>query len=374
MSYCLHNHNGRQTVSMWLQVQQARLLSTAGLYRTPIGCSGSGRLDPQAERPQSGRTPAARLQPPEPAVWNTVTLSEPRYPTSSLSSQDPANSPSSSRRHARGWPSWHSLRANVPREPPAQAVAYVADPPQQQLSHRSWADSEDGSQDGLVPARPSCVHAAAPPSGIQDLEDALNSMHRTGALFFGKYVVLASSERRLGGQGIVQFMRGVQDGHNYATKVLLYPPCPPPLVCGRDDSRRARVCMQFYVHREAFDTELQVYKEQTLKQLMPRRFDVIANLESSLRAPGGYVFPPCIVLERGEPLNEFARNVEHEFITVVQALVVLAKKLQLLHEAGWVHRDLKPGNVLRMPALHSWALIDFGCTARAGASTPRGFC
>ena len=39
-----------------------------------------------------------------------------------------------------------------------------------------------------------------------------------------------------------------------------------------------------------------------------------------------------------------------------------------LRGAGWVHRDLKPGNILRMPALHSWTLIDFGCSAAAGAT------
>jgi serine/threonine protein kinase len=50
----------------------------------------------------------------------------------------------------------------------------------------------------------------------------------------------------------------------------------------------------------------------------------------------------------------------------MQALLVVASKLAVMHAGGWVHRDLKPGNILRMPAMHSWTLIDFGCSARTG--------
>jgi hypothetical protein len=32
---------------------------------------------------------------------------------------------------------------------------------------------------------------------------------------------------------------------------------------------------------------------------------------------------------------------------------------------------VQPGNVLRMPALHSWTLIDFGCSSRTGARSRR---
>ena len=41
--------------------------------------------------------------------------------------------------------------------------------------------------------------------------------------------------------------------------------------------------------------------------------------------------------------------------------------MQALHAAGFVHRDLKPENLIRMPNDHMWYLIDFGCTAVAGA-------
>jgi serine/threonine protein kinase len=57
----------------------------------------------------------------------------------------------------------------------------------------------------------------------------------------------------------------------------------------------------------------------------------------------------------------------------VQVLCHVAQRLHVLHAAGWAHRDIKPGNVLRRPEHHSWTLIDFGCTARTGACAQHPF-
>ena len=74
--------------------------------------------------------------------------------------------------------------------------------------------------------------------------------------------------------------------------------------------------MQFFTNRDAFDAELQLYSEPTLAKLMPARQEVLANEDGAICTPSGFAFPPCIILERGESLDEFARNVEYEFITV----------------------------------------------------------
>lgn len=74
--------------------------------------------------------------------------------------------------------------------------------------------------------------------------------------------------------------------------------------------------MQFFTNRDAFDAELELYSEPTLAKLMPARHEVLNNDDGAICTPSGFPFPPCIILERGESLDEFARNVEYEFITV----------------------------------------------------------
>lgn len=51
----------------------------------------------------------------------------------------------------------------------------------------------------------------------------------------------------------------------------------------------------------------------------------------------------------------------------VQVLVNVARRLADLHDAGWVHRDLKPGNVLWLPRKQRWTLIDFALAAAVGS-------
>jgi serine/threonine protein kinase len=48
-------------------------------------------------------------------------------------------------------------------------------------------------------------------------------------------------------------------------------------------------------------------------------------------------------------------------------------RLKDLHAAGYVHRDIKPGNIMWLPRQNRWTLIDFGCAARIGEQAPLGF-
>jgi serine/threonine protein kinase len=51
----------------------------------------------------------------------------------------------------------------------------------------------------------------------------------------------------------------------------------------------------------------------------------------------------------------------------------LGIRLKDLHELGYVHRDLKPGNVMWLPRQNRWTIIDFGCAARTGQEARLGF-
>jgi hypothetical protein len=56
--------------------------------------------------------------------------------------------------------------------------------------------------------------------GYEDVEDALDELRAHNVPFLGKYTVLGAMEPwRMGGLGVVQFMRGNHDGANYAAKV-----------------------------------------------------------------------------------------------------------------------------------------------------------
>ena len=58
---------------------------------------------------------------------------------------------------------------------------------------------------------------------------------------------------------------------------------------------------------------------------------------------------------------------------MLQVLSDISKRLADIHEAGHVHCDLKPANVMWLPRQNRWTVIDFGCVARAGAVVPLSF-
>lgn len=56
-----------------------------------------------------------------------------------------------------------------------------------------------------------------------------------------------------------------------------------------------------------------------------------------------------------------------------QVLAHVAMRLRDLHAAGYVHRDVKPENIMFLPRENVWTVIDFGCTARVGEAAPLSY-
>jgi hypothetical protein len=179
---------------------------------------------------------------------------------------------------------------------------------------------------------------------VQKLSTALDQFYTSGQLLLGQYRVLSRYERRSGAQGAVQFVTRPETGEHFAVK--------------------------FYTHRPSFEREREVYEDPRLRAMVPKLHALVANVPPFVTSPSGFPLPPFIIMEKGQSLDEFAvgQAGRVDLMTVAQALVHLAERLRLLHDAGWVHRDLKPQNILRQPSEHSWTLLDFGCAARAGMS------
>ena len=82
------------------------------------------------------------------------------------------------------------------------------------------------------------------------------------------------------GQAVVAFARSTRDQGQYALK--------------------------FFALRRDFDAEVDVYRNSPLGKLLPRVDGMQDNMDGALRDPAGHRLPPCIIMERGESLDEWS--------------------------------------------------------------------
>ena len=76
---------------------------------------------------------------------------------------------------------------------------------------------------------------------------------------------------------------------------------------------------------------------------------------------------PCVILEKGEPLEERVSRVVPDVMTSMTIMSHVVKNVIDLHEAGLVHRDLKPSNTIWLDSRQRFSVIDFGSAAVEGA-------
>eukprot|EP00892_Ulva_mutabilis_P012610 jgi/Ulvmu1/9721/UM055_0060.1 len=167
------------------------------------------------------------------------------------------------------------------------------------------------------------------------------------AVVLQKYELLGRDERRRGGQAVVQFVRAPQTNDVYA--------------------------MKLFASRRIFEDERRLYLNSGLASFMPTVVEFVNNEGGAFKDPHGGEMPPLLVMEKGETLTERISRCKHDIFTTIQILGQVGRCLSELHSRGWVHRDLKPGNIMFLPRRGMWMLIDFGLVARAGEAARTGF-
>jgi Phosphotransferase enzyme family len=158
------------------------------------------------------------------------------------------------------------------------------------------------------------------------LEAVLDDMRVRGQRLFGRYSILSSLERRGGGQGCVQFVH--------------------------DPAKRRDLAVKFLFKLDAFEREATLYADPVLRAMMAATRHVDDNADSAL-----------MWMRRMLRRNDGGKL---PLVAIFQALINIAERLQLLHQAGYVHGDIKPSNVLWLADMHAWTLIDFGSAVKAG--------
>eukprot|EP00892_Ulva_mutabilis_P004147 jgi/Ulvmu1/2103/UM125_0007.1 len=233
---------------------------------------------------------------------------------------------------------------------------------------------------------------------IRALKRQLDSFTPTD-LFLDQFVFLGSDARRQGGQAVVQFARGARDRVEYAIKFFLdqqafraeaalyaacsgersstdtsqhacTSSCAPPSSCGASELHGNNRQSE---RQATAGTSGTAKMSKAAARFLPRVEAVCDGTAGGLADPRGRPLPPCIVMEKGESLQDWSERAEPDLFTSLAVLSNISQRLADMHDAGYVHRDLKPANVMWLPRENRWTVIDFGCAARAGEDAPLCF-
>jgi hypothetical protein len=124
------------------------------------------------------------------------------------------------------------------------------------------------------------------------------------------------------------------------------------------------VC-RFYDRQVDYEVEVRMFNIPGVLPTLPKLYASSDNTAGRLRGPEGFVFPPFLVTERGQSLQEWLQ-VSRDNLLLLAMIRDVAELLATLHAGGHVHRDIKPDNILLMLQTQVWRLIDFGISGPCG--------
>lgn len=81
-----------------------------------------------------------------------------------------------------------------------------------------------------------------------------------------------------------------------------------------------QAAIKFYMHKAAFEREVNVLKELVSTPMKPRILDVHDNSDGECKTPYGYIFPPFVISEWGQTLSEWMSLGDMDFISIFQVL------------------------------------------------------
>jgi hypothetical protein len=76
--------------------------------------------------------------------------------------------------------------------------------------------------------------------------------------------------------------------------------------------------LKFFAAQKDYMQEVDIYRNSPLRSFMPSVVLFEGNVDNSIRDPFGGVMPPFIVMEKGESLQERARNRQIDVFTAAQ--------------------------------------------------------
>jgi hypothetical protein len=170
--------------------------------------------------------------------------------------------------------------------------------------------------------------ALVPPAPGAPLEDVKAWMELQldllgDSLLLGKYELLGAAQRRIGGMHpCILSHAGVREaacaGQTAGATVCMASArtCMAHMrgaSAGQavvQFARRAgaeeEVALKFFVSRRSFDAEKAIYTNMELRKLLPRLQGLHDNNDGTFVDPHGNPLPPCIIMERGESLDEWS--------------------------------------------------------------------